>query len=71
MSSNLLNWRFKILIKIIFSRIPVAYNIWRKIGLFRHGAMDNHTYTLNVFNSHLEKTGLAGKENGETIVEIM
>ena len=70
MSSNLLNWRFKILIKIIFSRIPVSYNIWRKIGLFRHGAMDNHTYTLNVFNSHLEKTGLAGNLNGKTILEI-
>jgi len=70
MSLNLLNWRFKILMKIIFSRIPVAYNIWRKIGLFRHGAMDNDTYTLNIFNTHMEKTGLAGNLNGKTILEI-
>ena len=70
MTSNLLSWRFKIFIKIIFSRIPVAYSIWRKIGLFRHGAMDDFTYPLNVFNSHLEKTGLVGNLNGKTILEI-
>ena len=38
-------WLLKILIKIIISRLPIEYSIWKKIGVFRHGGMDNYKYS--------------------------
>lgn len=63
-------WRIKILAKIILSRLPFGYFVWQKIGLFRHGNMDNSTYAIRVFNDHIAKSGLQGKLQGLTILEL-
>ena len=34
-------WWSKLLGKLILSRLPVNYRIWRRIGLFRHGNLDD------------------------------
>lgn len=61
---------FKILAKIILSRIPIGYSFWQRLGLFRHGYMDQASYVLDVFNEHVSRAGLDGKLQGKTILEI-
>jgi len=63
-------WWLKILAKIILSRIPIGYPFWQKIGLFRHGYMDETDYVLDVFNTHVSAAGLEGKLHGKTIIEL-
>ena len=66
----LIPWRFKILAKIVLSRVPIGYDFWQNIGLFRHGYMDEASYVLNVFNEHISRAGLDEKLWGKTILEI-
>ena len=33
-------WWLKILIKLILSNLPIKYNVWKRVGLFKHGSMD-------------------------------
>ena len=37
-------WWIKIIFKIIFSRLPIKYKIWKKFGLFLHGKMNDPKY---------------------------
>ena len=62
-------WYLRIIVKVILSRIPVAYHFWKKIGLFEHGGMQNETYARDVFNKHIHnyKTESA---NGFTVLEL-
>lgn len=50
-------WWMKIAAKLILSRIPVAGATWQRLGLFRHGAMDDASYALGVFRSHWRRSG--------------
>lgn len=63
-------WRLKVLAKIILSRLPFGYSIWRKLGLFRHGQMDSSDYALKVFDSHLIRTNLEGQIRGKVVLEL-
>lgn len=63
-------WWGKVVAKILLSRLPAGYPVWQKLGLFRHGAMDQAEYALNVFNSHVERAGLQGNLAGKTILEL-
>lgn len=63
-------WRFKVLVKIILSRLPFGYSLWQKLGLFRHGQMDSSEYALNVFDSHIKRVGLEGQLSGKVILEL-
>jgi SAM-dependent methyltransferase len=50
-------WYIKIPAKILLSRVPIHYDFWRNVGLFRHGAMDRPDYVLGVVRTHLERVG--------------
>lgn len=50
-------WWTKIVAKIVLSRIPIARSAWQRLGLFRHGAMDEAGYALGVFRSHWKRSG--------------
>ncbi len=67
---GLIPWWFKIIAKIILSRVPVGYSFWQKIGLFRHGYMDDSTYVVSIFNMHISRADLEGKLQGKTILEL-
>jgi len=67
---TLIPWWLKVFAKIILSRVPVGYNFWQRLGLFRHGYMDQASYVLNVFNEHVPRAGLDGKLQGKTILEL-
>ncbi len=47
-------WFIKILVKIIFSRLPISNKYWHKIGLFRHGGMDKFQYSKIIFHRHVD-----------------
>jgi len=38
--------------KLILSRLPAGYSIWRRLNLFAHGAMHRSDYALRVFRRH-------------------
>jgi len=50
-------WRIKILAKIILSRLPMAYSVFRRLGVFRHGDMHRPSYAISVVMGHVEKLG--------------
>ncbi|MFT3912885.1 MAG: class I SAM-dependent methyltransferase [Anaeromyxobacteraceae bacterium] len=47
--------------KVALSRLPVPYAWWAKLSLFRHGAMDQHSYALRVYREHLGRAGAGRK----------
>lgn len=48
-------WWVKIILKIIFSRLPIKHQTWKKFGLFEHGNMNNSEYSYRVFKHHFSK----------------
>ena len=56
--------------KVVLSRLPLNYGLWQRLGLFRHGCMDNTGYARDVFDLHVERAGLAGNLRGKTVVEL-
>jgi len=63
-------WWGKILTKIVLSRLPVPYGLWRRLSLFRHGQMEHPAYALTVFRSHFEKVGLARRSGAFVALEL-
>lgn len=61
-------WWAKIAAKLVLSRLPVSYGLWRGMRLFRHGAMDEPGYALAVFRQHFDRVrpakGFVGMEIG-------
>jgi len=61
-------WYVKILIKLVLSMLPFNYRIWSKVGLFRHGSMDDSSYAWSVLKKHTStleiRTGWKGLELG-------
>jgi SAM-dependent methyltransferase len=52
-----LPWWLKIAGKVVISRLPVSYERWASIGVFRHGQMDNPAYAQQVFAGHVSAAG--------------
>lgn len=64
-------WWLKILLKLIFARMPFGYNFWRRIGLFRHGRMDNLEYAEKTFHEYFSVAGINPNEmKGKTLLEL-
>lgn len=55
LSPSAIPWQAKIAIKLLLSRIPVNYRIWRKLGIFKHGTMTQPEYAFGVFKTHFER----------------
>lgn len=60
----------KILIKISLSRLPVPYQVWRRVGIFRAGGMAGPEYARWTFRILTERCGLATPKNGLTVLEL-
>lgn len=63
-------WWSKIAAKVVLSRLPFGYSVWQKLGLFRHGKMDQSAYVIGVFNAHCERAGLKGDLKDRVILEL-
>lgn len=47
-------WWAKIGAKVVLARLPVTYRIWKRLGVFQHGAMEQPAYAFNVFKTHYD-----------------
>ena len=63
-------WWVKIIIKIIIARLPLNYQAWQKIQFFKHGAMDDYKYAVEIFNFHLKEYKKNHHLKGKTILEL-
>ncbi len=63
-------WWMKIPVKIVLARLPLKYSLWRHLQLFRHGAMTDPDYALEVFKSHFEAIGPKHLVGGFTALEL-
>ena len=41
-------------LKVALGRLPLPYRFWRRLGLFRHGCMDDPDYAERVFHRHFD-----------------
>ena len=48
-------WWARITAKIVLSRLPISYDFWRKIGLFRHGEMNHPEKAIQTFEKYFER----------------
>jgi len=63
-------WWSKIAAKLVLARLPFSYQLWQRLALFRHGAMDDADYALNCFRRHFEAAGRPGAEAPLTALEL-
>lgn len=63
-------WGLKVLAKLVLSRIPIGYSVFRRVGIFRHGAMDSPCYALKVFQTHFGRARERGLMAPFTVLEI-
>ena len=53
---TMIPWQAKILAKILLFRIPFGYPLWKRLGLFEHGHMEQPDYAYEVFRKHYERS---------------
>jgi len=63
-------WWARIGLKLALARLPFGYSVWQRVGLFRHGAMDDSGYAIEVFDEHVRRAGLETALRGRTILEL-
>lgn len=49
-------WYAKMAAKIAISRVPIPYSFKARLGVFRHGAMDQADYAYGVFRKHYDRS---------------
>jgi SAM-dependent methyltransferase len=57
-------WWAKLGAKLVLSRLPVPYRVWKQLGLFEHGRIDSPTACLNNFETHLALAGFLSPDVG-------
>jgi len=50
-----MKWAMKLGAKVLLSKLPIPYSFWKTLGIFKHGNMDNISYSFNIFNIHLNE----------------
>lgn len=60
---ELIPWWGRIGAKLVLSRLPAAYGLWRGIRLFRHGEMCDPAYALGVFREHFARANIPAGTN--------
>lgn len=49
-------WWGKIVAKIVLSRVPLPYEVWRRVNVFRHGSMLRPDYAYRLVTHHINQT---------------
>ncbi len=63
-------WWGKIIAKIALAKTPVPYDVWRRVGIFRHGKMIDATYSRDVFKSHMASIAARADANPNSLLEL-
>lgn len=66
--SKYIPWWGKIAAKLLLSRLPVDYKLWKQLSLFQHGYMEHPSYAYQVFKQHFDQVG--GLRTGFVSLEI-
>ena len=45
-------WWLKFCIKLILSLLPINYEYWRKLGIFKHGSMNKPSLAISTFQKY-------------------
>ncbi len=48
-------WYARVAAKVVLSRVPASYALWRRLNVFSHGAMHRADYALGVFQHHFAR----------------
>jgi SAM-dependent methyltransferase len=62
-------WWLKLAAKLLLARLPVPDAAWQRFGLFRHGAMDDPQYPIEVFHAHVRRSGITSP-HGIRVLEL-
>ncbi len=65
-----MQWAFKLGLKLLFSRLPIPYSVWKSLGAFRHGKMDSADYALKIFLLHTQRAFPAGIPDDLVFLEL-
>ena len=63
-------WWSKIPAKIVLSRLPIKYSVWKRLGLFDNGAADDPKSAYQVFQRHFERAAFLKKRTGWVGLEL-
>jgi methyltransferase family protein len=63
-------WWGKLGAKLLLSRLPIDYQRWAALGLFKHGGMIDPRYAVDVFRSHFDRVEFPTKGTGFTCLEL-
>lgn len=67
---KLIPWWAKISLKMAWSRLPIPYGLWKRMGVFRHGFMESADYVANVFRRHWDRSDFARKKGEFYAMEL-
>lgn len=63
-------WWGKLGAKLFLARLPIRYQRWAALGLFKHGGMIDPGYALGAFRSHFDRVEFPAKGRGFTSLEL-
>jgi SAM-dependent methyltransferase len=63
-------WQLKFAAKLILSRLPLDYHLWKKAGLFDLGGMERPEYALGIFRRHFNAANFTRKSGDFTALEL-
>lgn len=63
-------WFTKIILKVILSRLPINYSVWRRLNIFRHGQMESFDYAKSIFEGHFQDMSKFNPISDPSILEI-
>jgi SAM-dependent methyltransferase len=63
-------WQIKIAFKILLARLPLSYQIRKKMGFFNTGKMEHPDYALAVFEKHFSDARFAQHTGSFTALEL-
>jgi SAM-dependent methyltransferase len=67
---RLVPWWAKIGLKVVWSRLPIGYAVWKRVGVFRHGFMESPDYVSSVFDRHWKRAEFSRKNSGFQALEL-
>lgn len=68
---NAVPWWGKVGLKLLFSALPVDHRTWRRLGVFRHGNMDDPATAIGIFRLHFDRwTARRGGRPGFVMLEL-
>jgi len=67
---NWVPWYGKVAAKVVFSRLPLGYEFWRKLNMFVHGAMNKPEYAYAIFQQHFQRSNFSRKSDKFVSLEL-